>query len=239
MRPKDVALVVAMQREVAPLLKGVRSHLAAGVELFELENAVVAVGGVGHAAATRATEAVVANYEPGIIVSAGLVGALTSKLKAGDVMHVRAVIEADSGARFVSTGGEGVLLTVSAVSGPAEKRALSQRWNADVVDMEGAAVAAQAQRSGITFSAMKAVSDELDFVMPPLGKFVNDAGKFETLRFLAYIALRPKWWNDVRQLNVNSRKATMKLCAALQHLIDQRSTPAARKSSTATRVGQS
>lgn len=237
MRPKHVALVVAMQREVAPLLKRVPSQSADGVEFFELENVVVAVGGVGHAAATRATEAVVAKYEPDIIVSAGLVGALTSKLKAGDVMHVRAVIDADSGAHFVSTGDEGILLTVSAVSGPAEKRKLAQQWNADVIDMEGSAVAAQAQRSGITFSAMKAVSDELDFVMPPLGKFVNDAGKFETLRFLAYLVLRPKWWNDVRQLNANSRKATVKLCAALEHLISQWSTPPVRKSSPATSVG--
>ncbi len=239
MRPKDVALVVAMRREVAPLLKGALPQSADGVEFFELEKVVVAVGGVGHAAAARVTEAVVTKYQPDIIVSAGLVGALASNLKAGDVMHVREVIDADSGAHFASMGREGVLLTVSAVSGPAEKRKLAQHWNADVIDMEGAAVAAQAQRSGIRFSAMKAVSDELDFVMPPLGRFVNDAGKFQTLRFLAYLALRPKWWNDVRQLNVNSRKATMKLCAALQHLIDQRSTPAARKGSTATRVGQS
>jgi hypothetical protein len=85
--------------------------------------------------------------------------------------------------------------------------------------MEGAAVAAQAQRSGIAFSAVKAVSDELDFVMPPLGKFVNDEGRFETLRFLAYVAVRPKWWKDVRELSANSRKATANLCSALGHLI--------------------
>jgi adenosylhomocysteine nucleosidase len=207
-----------MRRELAPLLSGVRPQQTGGVEFFELNTAVVAVAGVGRAAATRATEAVVAKYGPGMIVSAGLVGAITPKLKAGDVVHVREVIDADSGVRFVSASGDGVLLTVSAVSGPEEKRKLAQQWQADVIDMEGAAVAEQSQRCGIAFLAVKGVSDELDFVLPPLGKFVSDAGEFETLRFLAYIAVRPRWWSDVRELNSNSRKATVNLCAALEHL---------------------
>ena len=217
---KAIAVVAAMHRELAPLFNEIRPQGADGIEFFELQNAVVAVGGVGRAAATRATEAVIAKYEPANLVSAGLVGAITANLKVGDVVHAREVIDADSGAHFVSADGDGVLVTVSAVSGPGEKRTLAQRWNADVLDMEAAAVAAQAQRSGIAFKAIKAVSDELDFVMPPLGTFVDPAGDFHTLRFLAYVAVRPKWWKHVRELNANSRKATMNLCAALGHLID-------------------
>jgi len=218
---KSVAIVAAMRMELAPLFRGFRPQQADGIEFFEMDDAVVAVGGVGRAAATRATETVIAKFEPAKIVSAGLVGAVTEKLKVGDVVHAREVIDADSGTRFVSAeaAGDGVLVTASSVTGPAEKRRLAQRWNADVLDMEGAAVAAQAQRSGIAFSAVKAVSDELDFVMPPLGKFVNDEGRFETLRFLAYVAVRPRWWKDVRELRANSRKATANLCSALGHLI--------------------
>lgn len=218
---KTVALVVAMQREVAPLLQGAPSRAADGMLFFELEKAVIVVGGVGRAAASRATEAVVTRYQPDKVVSTGLVGALTATLRAGDVLQARQVIDADSGARFPSFGGDAVLLTVSAVSGPQEKRMLALRWAADVIDMEGAAVADQAQRHGVPFSALKAVSDELDFVMPPLGKFVSPAGKFETLRFLAYIAIRPQWWKNVGELNANSRKATTNLCNSLGHLIAQ------------------
>jgi adenosylhomocysteine nucleosidase len=217
---KKVAVVAAMRMELAPLLRDVVSKRVDGIEYFELDAGVVAVGGVGRAAATRTAEAVMVKYQPSKVLSAGLVGAITAKLKVGDVVHAREVIDADSGARFVSAdGGNGTLVTASSVSGPEEKRKLALRWNADVLDMEGAAVAEQAQRSGIPFSAVKAVSDEVDFVMPPLGKFVNDEGKFETLRFLAYVAFRPKWWNDVRELSANSRKASKSLCAVLQHLI--------------------
>jgi hypothetical protein len=219
MRHKSVAVVAAMRMELAPLLKGVRSQQTDGIEFFEFEKAVVAIGGVGRVAAARATEAVLAKYQPEKVFSAGLVGAITARLKVGDVVHAREVIDADSGAHFVSADGDGVLITVSSVTGPAEKGTLARRWNADVLDMEGAAVAAEAQKRAVAFSAVKAVSDEVDFVMPPLGKFVSAEGKFETLRFLAYIAIRPKWWRDVRELSANSRKATMNLCSALQHLI--------------------
>ena len=217
---KGVAVVAAMRMELAPLFKGVRSQQIDGIEFFEIDKTVIAVGGVGRAAATRTTEAVLAKYRPEKVLSAGLVGAVTARLKVGDVVHAREVIDADSGAHFATAdGGDGVLITVSSVSGPAEKRSLAQRWHADVLDMEAAAVAAQAQQSGVAFSVVKAVSDELDFAMPPLGKFVNEGGKFETLRFLAYIAVRPGWWNDVRKLSANSRKATANLCSVLEHLI--------------------
>ena len=93
---------------------------------------------------------------------------------------------------------------------------LADRWKADVVDMEAAAVAAVAQERGIEFVAVKAISDELDFEMPPVGQFVDGDGKFETVRFAVYVAMRPKWWSAVRQLNANSRMASVNLSHAVR-----------------------
>jgi adenosylhomocysteine nucleosidase len=223
---KIIAVVAAMRRELEPLLTGVRGQQANGVEFFELENAVATVGGIGRGAARKATEAVITNYQPRFVISAGIAGALTPALKVGDVVHAREVVDADSGARFVAADGESVVATVASVRGPAEKRMIAQRWSADVVDMEAAAVAAVAQEHGIEFAAIKAISDELDFVMPPVDQFVDSAGKFETARFAASVAVRPRWWSAVRQLNANSRLAAMNLSDAVKHLIDQRSVAA-------------
>ncbi len=77
-------------------------------------------------------------------------------------------VDAESGARFKTAGGESMIVTAASVSGPAEKRMLADRYQADVVDMESAAVAAVAQERGIEFGAMKAMSDELEFEMPPV-----------------------------------------------------------------------
>lgn len=220
---KRVAVVAAMRRELAPLLRGAQSLIADGVEFFELGDAVVAIGGVGRKAASRAADAAVASYQPGVIVSAGVAGALTATLKVGDVVQAREVVDADSGARFSTSEGGAMILTVSSVSGPEEKRILAERWKADMVDMEAAAVASVAQRHGIEFAAIKAVSDELNFAMPPVGEFVSDAGKFATTRFAAYVAIRPQWWRSVHQLSANSRLAAVNLSEALIHLIDRRS----------------
>ena len=81
---------------------------------------MVAIGGIGRNAARKAAEAVVARYEPSVMISAGIAGALSPTLKVGDVVQASEVVDAESGARFAA-GGESVIVTVSSVSGPAEK----------------------------------------------------------------------------------------------------------------------
>jgi adenosylhomocysteine nucleosidase len=220
---KSVAVVAAMRRELEPLLAGVRCERVSHLEFFELEGAAVVVGGIGRNAARKATEAAIAKYQPSVIVSAGIAGALTDALNVGDVVHAREVVDAGSGARFAAADGKSVVVSVASVTGPDGKKQLAQRWSAGVVDMEAAVVAAVAQEQGVEFAAVKAISDELGFVMPPVAEFVDLNGKFETLRFAAYVAVRPKWWPAVRQLNANSRVAAIKLSDAVRHLIDQRS----------------
>ncbi len=232
---KPVAVVVAMRREVAPLLIGHRPTAIGGVEYFELESAVIAVGGIGKVAAERAANALIEKYSPGVLVSAGVAGALTDALKVGDVVHARGVVDVGAGERFAADGEAGTIATVSSVSGPDEKRLLAQRWHADVVDMEASAIAQVARENGIEFAALKAISDELDFEMPPVGQFVNAAGEFQILRFAAYLALHPKWWGAVRKLNVASGQASVNLTKALQHLIDQRSHADSKRSKVETR----
>jgi adenosylhomocysteine nucleosidase len=211
-----------MSRELAPLLRGIRPQKADGTEFFELSDAVIAVGGVGEKAARHTAESLVSNYSPSTLISAGLVGALTPKLRVGDVVEVKQVVDAASGVKFETGRGNAVLVTGSSVSGPVDKPIQAERWNADIVDMEAAAVAAVAKEHGIEFMAIKAISDELNFPIPPLGKFVSAEGKFETLRFLGWVAIRPKWWSAVRQLNANSSLAAANLSRALGHLIGQR-----------------
>jgi len=216
---KAVAVVAAMARELAPMLRGVRSHRADGIEFFELADAVVAVGGIGRKAAGRTAEVLIRRYSPGVLISAGLVGALTPNLKVGNVVEVKEVVDVDSGEIFRTGHGDAVLVTGSAVAGPADKPIEAQHWHADIVDMEASAEAAIANQNGVEFMAIKAVSDEVNFAMPPLGRFINAKGRFETLSFLAWVAIRPKWWSVVRQLNANSELAAANLSKALAHLI--------------------
>ena len=152
-------MVAAMKRELAPLLRGIQPQRAEEMEFFELNDAVIAVSGMGRNAAGHAAEVLIRRYSPGLLISAGLVGALTAKLKVGEVVEVKEVVDVDWGAIYETGHGDAVLVTGSAVAGPADKPIEAQRWKADIVDMEGSAVAAVAEQHGIEFMAIKAVSD--------------------------------------------------------------------------------
>ena len=208
-----------MPVEVAPLLNGVKPEQVNGVDLFDLPNAVIAVGGIGEKFARRAAEVAIEHAKPKLLLSAGIVGAISPKLKVGDVGKIRQVVDVATGAIYPTTGGDWVLATSQDVSDAAEKHELLTKFGADVVDMEAAAVAQVAKERGLEFAAIKSISDDAEFDMPPLNRFI-DNGKFDTRRFLIYIALHPRWWRALGKIKKNSEIATEKLCREVRHLIE-------------------
>ncbi len=208
-----------MPVEVAPLLNGVKPEQVDGVDLFDLPNAVIAVGGIGERFARRAAEVAIEHAQPKLLLSAGIVGAISPKLKVGDVGRIRQVVDVATGAIYPTTGGDWVLATSQDVSDAAEKHDLLTKFGADVVDMEAAAVAQVAKEHGLEFAAIKSISDDAEFDMPPLNRFI-DNGKFDTRRFLIYIALHPRWWGALGKIKKNSEIATEKLCEEVRHLIE-------------------
>ncbi len=216
---KPIAIVAAMPVELAPLLRGLSSQQVDGVALFELPEAMVAIGGIGEARARHAAEVVIEHAQPKLLVSAGMAGAISPRLKVGDVGRIREVVDVATGDRYLTRGGEWVLATSQEVSNAAEKQSLLTKYGADVVDMEGAAEAQVAKERGLEFAAVKAISDDASFVMPPMNRFIDANGRFETKRFLVYVALRPKWWAALGKIRKNSGIASVNLCSAVVHLI--------------------
>lgn len=202
------------------MLNGVKPEQIDGVDLFDLLNAVVAVGGIGEAFARRAAEVAIKRAQPKLLLSAGIVGAISPKLKVGDVGRIREVVDVATGSTYATTGGDWILATSQDVSDAAEKSQYLTKFGADVVDMEAAAVAQVAKERGLEFAAIKAISDDAEFDMPPLNRFI-DNGRFDTRRFLIYVALHPRWWGALGKIKKNSEIATEKLCKAVKHLIEE------------------
>jgi adenosylhomocysteine nucleosidase len=208
-----------MPVEVSPLLDGVKAEQVNGVDLFELPEALVAVGGIGEKFARRAAEVAIDYGQPELLLSAGIVGAISPKLKVGDVGRIREVVDVATGVQYPTAGGgDWVLATSQDVSDASEKHQLLTKFGADVVDMEAAAVAQVAMERGLKFAAIKSISDDAEFDMPPLNRFIED-GKFDTRRFLVYVALHPRWWGTLSKIKKNSEIATENLCRAVEHLI--------------------
>ena len=218
---KPAAIVAAMPVELAPMIGALESREREGVALYELRQAVVAVGGIGEKFARRAAEVAIDYAQPKRLISAGIVGAISPKLKVGDVGQIREVVDVASGTRYPAAGRDWVLATSQDVSDASEKRELLTKYGADVVDMEGAAVAQVAQERGLEFAAVKAISDDAEFVMPPMNRFIDANGRFAIRKFLMYVALHPKWWATLGKIKRNSELATGNLCKVLEHLLEE------------------
>ena len=214
-----LAIVAALEREVRPLVKSWRvtdkEHDGRRFRFFENGEVVVVCGGMGAAASRRASEAVIAIFDPNIICSAGFAGALDPKLRVGDVVRPSSVINAGDGSRTVVEGGEGVLVSFASVASPLQKSKLRDSFGADVVDMEAAAVARSAEARHKQFTVVKAISDEMDFEFPAMDRFIDADGRFSQGRFAWYAGVRPWLWPRVMRLARNSKRASHALCAYL------------------------
>jgi adenosylhomocysteine nucleosidase len=218
-----VAMVAALEREVGPLIKRwrrvEREHEGRRFEFFESRQAVVVCGGIGAEAARRATEAVIALYLPELVLSVGFAGALDAALKVGEIFSPSRVIDASDGSSVEIAAGRGVLVSALTIAGMEQKAKLAESYAAQAVDMEAAAVARGAQARGVRFMAVKAISDESTFAMPPLDRFVNRDGQFCQTAFAASIVARPWLWSKVFRLARNSVKASRALCVELDRCI--------------------
>ena len=220
-----IAIVAALDRELSPLVRDWKpvsfSHNGHDFRAYQHDEVVAIAGGIGGRAAARAARAVVAQYKPQVLISAGLAGALLRTLKVGSVFAPNVIIDAATGVEYRCDTGGGVLVTGGEIAGSQSKQELAQKFHALCVDMEAAAVAEVAQEQRTGFRCVKAISDEADFVMPPLNQFVDQDGNFQTGKFVVWTAVRPQYWRRTMALARNSRRASEALCDWLkQHLGD-------------------
>jgi adenosylhomocysteine nucleosidase len=218
-----VALIAALEREVAPLVKSwkrvERQHEGRRYVFFEHDETVCVCGGIGVQAARRAAEAAIALYHPAVVQSVGFAGALDASLRVGDIFIPSVVLDTRDGSRCQLPGGTGTLVTFMEVASAGQKIKLGSSYGAQAVDMEAAGVAAAASAHGIAMAATKAISDEADFEIPGMERFIDHDGRFHTTRFGLFALLRPWLWPNVARLATNSRKASIALAKHLERLL--------------------
>lgn len=221
-----IAIIAALENELKPFITGWKSTsiTAQGrtVRLFERDDILVAFGGIGVIAARIAADAaynhILRRYNERInlMISAGLAGSLVPELRVGYVLMPETIISESEDTTIETSSGIGVLLTAGAVAGLKHKQLFAEKYHAQAVDMEAFAVADVARIYNLPFIAMKGISDEFDFDLPPLGRFISDNGEFRIPAFVAYTALRPWTWRRAFHLSSNSVKASIQLCEALE-----------------------
>lgn len=228
MSQSKIAIIAALPREIAGLVRGTRADPALkkrGVHLYRIEGAVAAAAGMGASRVSLALEAALKEEGIGLVVSTGLAGACSPKIHAGEMVEATTVVDAKTGERFAcsASGAECVLVTTEAIVGVREKARLHASYNAALVDMEAATVARLALARGLSFRAIKGISDAHDFEMESLSRFADARGHFRTAAFAFHTALRPQTWGAAMRLGRESNRALTKLWSELRSLIDSAS----------------
>ena len=224
-----IAIVAALERELRPLIRlwpaRTVAHDGREFNVYESTYAAVICGGIGPEAARRAAEAVIANYSPELLISAGVAGSLVPELKVGETIFPASVIDIQDGSRHqtaiqgspvANTAlGRTVLACFPEIAGAEQKQKLAKSYGAHAVDMESSAVARAAQAHNLPFLVIKAISDDVDFEMPEMSRFIR-RGQFRTSAFVLHVAIRPWLWLSVFRLARNTRIASENLCAWLR-----------------------
>jgi adenosylhomocysteine nucleosidase len=239
----DIGIVAAMPMEVGYIvdrLRRVRKYAGLGHTVLEGEfrDRLVAliVGGMGRTAARVATELLLDGHRPRWIVSAGFAGALDPALRRNDAVMPHEILDLD-GQRFaidvtvapteqsrVPKLATGRLLTVdSIIRTAAEKAALRAQFQADLVDMESAAVADVCGARGVRLLAIRVVSDEANVDLPrELATLMSRSGGYRVGAALRSIWKRPSSLKDFWSLHSQALEAADRLAdvalAAIERL---------------------
>jgi adenosylhomocysteine nucleosidase len=222
-----VAVVAALPREIAGLVRGTRPDaelLRHGIHLHRLEGAIAVAAGMGAARATLAFAAATREEDVELVISTGLAGACSADAQAGEVIEATLVVDARTGERFVCEGASGrqrVLVTTEGIAGVREKARLRQSYGASLVDMEAATIARLAQARGLRLRTIKGVSDAHDFEMESMRRFADAHRQFRTGAFALHTAVRPWTWSSAMRLGRDSNRALAKLWAELRSLLDR------------------
>lgn len=214
-----VAIVAALPREIAALVRGTKPDaglLRQGIHLHEIGSAVVVAGGMGATRVTRAVQAALARADVAMLVSVGLAGACSAEVAAGSLVEAGEVVDALTGERFATESAGPVLATIGAIASVQEKARLLAAYGAAAVDMEAATVGRLARAHGLTFRAVKGISDAHDFELAALERFTGKHGHFRTRAFALHTALRPHRWTKTAKLGRDSGRALAAMTAALQ-----------------------
>lgn len=174
-----IGIVFATRREADPFLgqTGAVPIAARPFEGFRIDDiatlpVIVMVGGMGKVAATMASSHLVLAHKAAVLINAGLCGRLTGDQSAsvGDCFRIRTAVEGDCDrfgrpepavscdTRWFAALAAARLVTCDRPVFDARQRA-ELALVADLVDMEGAAVARVAALYGIPCAMLKGVSD--------------------------------------------------------------------------------
>ncbi len=242
-----ILLFYAFAREIAPLRRRVidRRPLAhpqlhgVSARLNGRELAMIATG-IGHARASRTAAHAMEQFPAAeLVIATGVAGALAEHLRPGDLVLVDKIIAdalGDQIPREIAIAREqldsiaaaldakhlrhvrGAMLTAGRVlPGAREKAAARAETGAIAVDMETAALAAEAARRGIPFVSLRTILDAVGDEI--VGPKIDESGRVRALATATGLMRNPGALFRIPRIMKNLAIATNALADALEAAI--------------------
>jgi adenosylhomocysteine nucleosidase len=243
-----IGIITAMPEETGALLKrfasakrGCLGNLPAYSFDCGSHRITLCEGGIGFNNAAGATETMIREAGPEMLLSSGFCGGITPNLKVGDLVmatslmvvsgtlveEVPAKIHATCGSFVISQAEEGnrvfggLFASTPAIMQKARlSLLLPPGFQFHVVEMESAAVATAAMKNGIPFAGIRAVSDpfdeELDF---SLDELCDGQMRIRIPQVLLTIMRKPRIVPQLVRLARNSRIAGVSLGKAVEQFL--------------------
>lgn len=245
MGKRCLGVVAAMPQEIAPLLRrmrGYRKEQRSGFNLYRFTcgnaDVILAESGMGTAHAEAATGALIELARPEAILNFGFAGAVLPGLRVADLVLAERVyrlegeksVEAPrpdtalSSLVFEACRKEGIdlhpgsFITARGITRKAELAASVKAEQAlPVLEMETAAVLAEAARAGIPVVALRGVSDAADEELGFSIEELCDAQlNLSAQRLLLTLARKPHLIGQLIRLAGNASKAGKSLARAVE-----------------------
>jgi adenosylhomocysteine nucleosidase len=238
-----ILIMAALPSEVRPFLRRVRTRARRDLGLpaweFEPGPGVVALSGMGAAAARRAGESLVDRCRPDLLVSLGFGGALAPGLAAGNLVLGETFWHYNPDTRELQAGPHpppprslpllkrtltqaglpavtGSLVTTTRILHKGRQGELPAGLPQPVLDLETSALAEVAAAHGLTFLSLRAITDVAGEEIPA---FLHNAGIRETTvglgAALRWLAADCRRLQDLLSLWRRSRLAARTLALAL------------------------
>ena len=211
-----IAIIAALPGELKPLVKKWQ-RISTGVSgtkkwilSHDADTWIAVCAGMGAEAALRAYATAVSDGPVDMLLSVGWAGSLYAEVSPGTVQVPTVVIDAQTGEQFSLAEGKRKLrlVTIPRVADNVEKKRLAATYPGSVlVDMEAATVARLAAMHEIPLLCIKGISDAAGATLPDLNPFIDQRGQMRMARFLAYVAVRPRYWPSLLHLGNNSARA--------------------------------
>ena len=229
-RVRRIGIVVAMQAEARCIA---RQHFQLQQPVIVRDKLIVTLCGMGAQAAQRAAVALADRIDVVALISFGVAGALDAGLRSGDLVVPTSVVAeqiyaTNDGLRVNLVhrlSGEvnvidGILATSQQLlTSEQEKLALAISKGACAVDMESSAIATVAADRNISFMAVRAITDPVQYSPPAvlLGALHAD-GRVKPLPLLALLLRRQIQLAELLRLGSGMRAASATLKTAIRQM---------------------